>query len=334
MEYASSEHPRHALPKEFQASVESSSAAIAHCMSSLDAQEIVDQLNQEAVEAYLLSQNVYIQSDFVVRTRYKMNPKTHIFEARVAPDTPVNVKVEGVFLGFEQYPYEDSSILMYKLGLPYESDDRSFDVVTVPVDEAIMMMALNPEDKESEAEVVMYSNLELLAQLKDKTFRLHLKKFIKLIENTEEIDATFFKKIGDLATQMLAHEDVKDDSDIKTAISTILSIQVEQEWPYDIIGQSFIFDQDPASWRAEYIRASVEIEKVILVNNYEINEKGFLVGSNLLQPAFMIHDNRVDGKVYVPLRYITQFAEKYNDDESCGASIEKYKLLYPSENVA
>jgi len=100
MEYSHSERPRHALPKEFQASIDSSSIAIAHCMNPNDAQEIVDQLNQEAVEAYLLGQNVYIQSDFVVRTRFTLNPKTHLFEAKVAPDKPVNVKVEGTFLGF------------------------------------------------------------------------------------------------------------------------------------------------------------------------------------------------------------------------------------------
>ena len=334
MEINAPGHNQQPLPQELRSSIESTALAVNLCMETQDAQVLVDELNQEAVIAYIIGKNVHLQSEFVIRSRYALNLKTHLFEATAVPDMPHSVIVEGVFVGFEQYSYQDQKILMYKIQLPYDEDGGSFDVITVPTTEAELNVMMTPQvDVDSEAEANMYANFELLSQYKDEKFQEELKKFISLIENTEEVSAAYLNNLADIATRMITYEGISSSEDMQNAIVKIFALQVEPGSPYDIYGHRFSKDEK-GEWLATVIKVSAIIENVVLVNDYDINDGSRLVVDTSWQPAFTFTDFETGDVVHMPIRQLTEFTNRYLDTGYCSDSIERYKLHFPANKVA
>jgi hypothetical protein len=323
------------LPKEFQGSVRNMALAVNMCIQVADAERLVDQLNHEAVEENIVGQDVLLESQYCFRTRHALNLKTYAFEPSGPVSTMMDAKIEGTFLGFVQLRHSESSVLMYKLQLPYAADGRSFDVITAPVDNAtITLPDAEDEDEETQEEASMYAYLDILAQLKDGEYQADLEELISLIEETEEIDAAFLSGIGDVATRMLRYPGVYDNKVMRSAICSVVALLIDLEIPYDIRGHDARYGENVTDWKVYDVNGGYMFDDMLLVNDYEINEDGFMVGSNYLQPAFKVFRSAINQTSYIPLRRLTYFADKYNDDVSCRASIDKFREQYEQASIA
>lgn len=278
-----------------------------HTYDKASAMVVAETLNLESVEKGLLGEEIELNAPFVVQTNHVLDQNTGTFNVLELPDIDETTTVKGIFLGFKAVSYEGKSTMVYKLQTGFNSEYPSFYMADVPV-EGTNLVVREPTNYQKLQHNIdaMGEGFVILATIRDQAFRTTLGNFISIAESESKDGTLYFDDLGELATEMLSHEKIKNDPVYQDAILSILDYLVVPEARYFMQGQSFLASdlENKQSIGIDMVEVQKEVAGIKLIKNYTIDyENKTFEPLNGLQPAFVIVDEN-DKEHILPLRYL------------------------------
>lgn len=308
-------------------------------LSDQEARILVGELNQTAIDQGVLGESVELVTDVAVAHKTTFNPKKVQFDTIKIDLLPVSTTVYGTFIGFEEYRVGEEAMLLYKVEKALDERSMSFETISAPVHNSNMnMTVLAVSEARQEAEREIFDNLQILARVEDPKFIQDFKAFLDLIENTDVIQDSFIRELGNLSAWMLSCTEVSEDPELRRAIATILSLLFDKQDIYLLQGHEYMTDPHKSGKNAiaiDIVEVLLPISGIQLITDYTLRKVGLkylLETEDTLQPALVLIDSH-NIERFMPLRHLREIQIASHYDHSCPAAIDRFKKQYMNNGI-
>jgi hypothetical protein len=299
---------------------------------------MIEDLNRKAEQDEMIGEFLRLQSQTIIQTQFGLNRDGELEEAPCV-DHSRGDTIEGMFVGFEQYVYENQRMLMYRLETVGDDIETAIEVVNTPVldtNASIVerrndVMFEPPVNKELIDFVInepdAFRSIKKLVTVNDTRFQRTIHELLLHFDDTRPMKAATLARVGRLVTKLINYPLVAGDEEIEDAILELLISKLPTGDRYlitgDLLSKSEMGEGNTAIG-VDIGRALMRINSFALIDNYTRHEGVTNFSSNRLQPAF-VYNGGDDRYFYIPLVHVTSFMQIPDDYHSCLQSLIRYR---------